>query len=267
MVWSSLPTLECWWERARPLRLRNSPTGKSERVQLDPSPLRGVLFDVDGTLVDTTYLHAVSWWSALGQYDALSRRGHEVTMARIHRGIGMGSDQLLDYLLGEERDREQDGPLAGTHQALYAQYWPQLRPLPGARELVRACASHGLSVVLVSSANPRELSVLRGVLQCDDVIATATSAEDVERSKPAPDIVQAALDEVALAPADVVMVGDSVWDVVAAAKLAIACIGLTCGGISRQELQEAGASAVYADPADLHAHLAEAMARGGRQLT
>ncbi|SCF27507.1 Haloacid dehalogenase superfamily, subfamily IA, variant 2 with 3rd motif like haloacid dehalogenase/haloacid dehalogenase superfamily, subfamily IA, variant 3 with third motif having DD or ED/haloacid dehalogenase superfamily, subfamily IA, variant 1 with third motif having Dx(3-4)D or Dx(3-4)E [Micromonospora viridifaciens] len=205
----------------------------------------GVLFDVDGTLVDTTYLHTVSWWEALCQ------AGHPVPMARIHRAIGMGSDKLLDHLLGPERDRSADGKLREEHDARYAGYWPRLVPLPRAVELLRACAARGLRVVLASSAAEHELAALRAALDADDVIDTATSSADARRSKPAPDILVAALEQSGLTAERVVFVGDSVWDVAAAGKLDIPCIGLTCGGTSRAELAGAGAAAVYDDPGAL----------------
>ncbi|MFG1718809.1 HAD family hydrolase [Micromonospora chalcea] len=206
---------------------------------------RGVLFDVDGTLVDTTYLHAVSWWEALRQAD------HRVPMARIHRSIGMGSDKLLDHLLGAERDRDADGRLRDAHDALYGEYWERLTPLPGARELLRACAERGLRVVLATSAAEHEVTALRAALDVDDVIDSVTSSADAQESKPAPDILVAALEQSGLAAERVVFVGDSVWDVAAAGKLDIPCIGLTCGGTGRAELAGAGAVAVYDDPAAL----------------
>ncbi|MBB5113002.1 HAD family hydrolase [Micromonospora echinospora] len=206
---------------------------------------RGVLFDVDGTLVDTTYLHTVSWWEALRQAD------HRVPMARIHRSIGMGSDKLLDHLLGAERDRDADGRLRDAHDALYGEYWERLTPLPGARELLRACAERGLRVVLATSAAEHEVTALRAALDVDDVIDSVTSSADAQESKPAPDILVAALEQSGLAAERVVFVGDSVWDVAAAGKLDIPCIGLTCGGTSRAELAGAGAVAVYDDPAAL----------------
>src|SRR5690349_20255644 len=101
----------------------------------------GVLFDVDGTLVDTTYLHAVSWWEALRQYD------RDVPMAVVHRAIGMGSDKLLDHLLGTERDKDADDDLRTAHDVLYGAWWERLRPLPGATELLRAVAARGPAVV------------------------------------------------------------------------------------------------------------------------
>ena len=209
----------------------------------------GVLFDVDGTLVDTTYLHTVAWWQALRQ------RGEDVPMARIHRAIGMGSDKILDALLGDDHDPGPDDETRAAHGALYAQFWDRLRPQPGAVDLVRACAGRGWTVGLASSAAPPEFAALRRALDVDDVVAGATNSGDAEESKPDPDIVQAALDRTGLAPGNVLFVGDAVWDVYAAARLSIPCVGLTCGGIAEAELTEAGAVAVYRDPADLHANL------------
>jgi HAD superfamily hydrolase (TIGR01509 family) len=211
----------------------------------------GVLFDVDGTLVDTTYLHAVCWWEALRQHD------HDVPMAEIHRGIGMGSDKLLDHLLGESRDHDADEAMSAAHEALYGAWWERLRPMPGAADLLRAVAGRGLAVVLASSAKDHELTKLRAVVGADDVITAATSSSDAEQSKPEPDILQAALDQSDVDPAAAVFVGDAVWDVVAAGKLGIPCIGLTCGGTSAAELTAAGAVATYKDPAELLASLDE----------
>ncbi|MEU5564110.1 HAD family hydrolase [Micromonospora musae] len=209
----------------------------------------GVLFDVDGTLVDTTYLHTVSWWEALRQTD------QPVPMATVHRAIGMGSDKLLDHLLGPERDRDADGRLRDAHDTLYAEYWERLTPLPGSADLLRACAERGLRVVLATSAAEHEVTALRRALDADDVIAAVTSSADAAQSKPAPDILVAALDQSGLPAERVVFVGDSVWDVAAAGKLDIPCVGLTCGGTSRGELAGAGAVAVYDDPAALLATL------------
>ena len=132
------------------------------------------LFDVDGTLVNSNYLHAVTWWQAFTQ------AGHDVPMAAIHHAIGMGSDQLLDALLPGSRDREADPGIHAAHGALYAAYWSRLRPLPRAPELLRACRESGLRVVLASSADPQEFAVLRAVLDAEDAIEEATSAGDVD---------------------------------------------------------------------------------------
>jgi HAD superfamily hydrolase (TIGR01509 family) len=208
------------------------------------------LFDVDGTLVDTTYLHTVCWWQALRQLD------FDVPMAHIHRAIGMGSDRIVDQLLpDDDLDDEEQHTLHTAKKTLYSTYWDRLRPLPGAPELLRACAQAGLSVVLASSASESELKKLRATLDCDDVVAAAASSADAGTSKPAPDILQAALDQSGLKPDDVVFVGDSVWDVEAAGKLSISCIGLTSGGLAPDELRQAGAVEVYESPRDLRDHL------------
>jgi HAD superfamily hydrolase (TIGR01509 family) len=204
-----------------------------------------VLFDVDGTLVDTTYVHTLCWSEALRQ------AGHEMPMANVHRGIGLGSAELLDHLLGADRDHDGDEQLKAVHLGLYRQYWARLRPLPGAAELVRACAARQCSVVLASSATADELAALRSALDADDAIAEATSSSDAETGKPAPDILQAALESSGLRAEQVVFVGDAVWDGQAAGKLDIPFIGLACGGTSAAELRDAGAVAVYPDPNEL----------------
>jgi HAD superfamily hydrolase (TIGR01509 family) len=207
--------------------------------------VRAVLFDVDGTLVDTNYLHTVAWWEAFAQ------AGHDVPMASIHRAIGMGSDRMLDALLPADRDTSADGDIKTSHSALYSVYWSRLRPLPGAARLLRACHDKGLRVVLASSADPDELTVLRAALDADDAIDAATSSGDADASKPAPDLVQIALDQANAAPEESVFIGDSVWDVQACLRAGVRCIGVLTGGTSRAELTEAGAVAVYDGPADL----------------
>jgi HAD superfamily hydrolase (TIGR01509 family) len=211
--------------------------------------LKAVLFDVDGTLVDTNYLHTVCWW------EAFTQAGHDVPMAAIHRAIGMGSDQLLDALLPKDRDRDDDGSIRAAHSALYATFWTRQRPLPGAADLLRACHGRGWQVVLASSADEREFTALRAALDADDAIDGATSSADVEQSKPAPDLVQVALDKAQVPAAAAVFVGDTVWDVQACAKAGVVCVGLLSGGIGQDELRGAGAAAVYDGPAELLAAL------------
>ena len=162
---------------------------------------RGVLFDIDGTLVDTSYLHTVSWWQAFRQ------AGMDVAMARIHRAIGMGGEHLVHEVTDGAADDRAD-ELKLSHDALYSAHWPALRLLPGARELVRHCHQAGLVTVLASSAGSAEFDVLTKVLDLDDVIDAATGSADAESSKPDPDIVVVALRKADLQPENAVFVGD-----------------------------------------------------------
>ena len=207
----------------------------------------GVLFDVDGTLVDSSYIHAVCWWQTFRQ------AGLDVRTSAIHRAVGMGADHLVPHLLGPDADVDVD-ELAATHAAIYTTWWSQLRPMPGARDLLRHTHDAGLVVVLASSAPERELEMLRGVLDADAWIDATTSASDSEKSKPAPDLIQIALERADLPAAQAIYVGDAVWDVHAAAAAGVRCIGLECGGSSEAEMREAGAVEVHRDPADLLEH-------------
>jgi HAD superfamily hydrolase (TIGR01509 family) len=201
---------------------------------------RAVLFDIDGTLVDTSYLHTVAWWQAFR--DA----GHEVPMREIHRAIGMGSDKLVPHLIGRD-----DDDLSTAHSHHYAPYLERLVAFDGAADLLRACHDRGLTVVLATSAQDWQLDRLRRSIGADDVIDHVTGASDVEASKPSPDIVNAALAASGVGPDDAVMVGDTKWDVEAAAKAGVRCVAMTTGGWSQQELRDAGAVEVYAGPRDL----------------
>jgi HAD superfamily hydrolase (TIGR01509 family) len=214
---------------------------------------------VDGTLVDTTYLHTVCWWQALRRYDL------SVSSAEIHRGIGMGSDHLLESLLGPDRDRDRDGALSAGHDALFAAYWPSLVPLEGAADLLRACHDRGWRVVLATSAKRDELDAMRAALDVEDALDAITSADDVEASKPAPDIVERALDRAGVPAGRAVFIGDTRWDVEAAKRAGVPCIGMLSGGWSRAELLDAGAAAVCRDPAALRDDLDQLVAERFRQ--
>jgi HAD superfamily hydrolase (TIGR01509 family) len=167
----------------------------------------------------------------------------------------MGGDHLLERLLGADRDRERDSALSAAHDALYAQYWTRLAPLEGAADLLRACAARGWRVVLASSASGRELRVMRDALGADEVIDAVTTADDVEASKPSPDLVERALERAEVPAERAVFVGDAVWDAQAAGRAGVRCVGLLSGGMSREELTGAGAQEVYEGPAELLARL------------
>jgi len=205
---------------------------------------RAVLFDVDGTLVDSNYLHVDTWARALEEV------GHPVDAWRIHRAIGMDSAKLLESLLGERADAV--GERAKTrHGDLYLQQAERLRPFDGARDLVAELARRGARVVLATSAPQKELELLLKVLDVDEHLADFTSANDVETAKPEPDLIHAALGKAGVDAAQAVMVGDTVWDVEAATRAGVASIGVLSGGIGADELSDAGAVAVYADVAEL----------------
>lgn len=209
------------------------------------STKRAAIFDVDGTLVDTNHLHVVTWWEAFRQ------GGHRVPMREIHRAVGLGSGDLIEHLLGKDRDTGQDAQFVAAHHALYATYFDRLPALDSARELLRALAGRGWEIVLATSASGAELAALRRAIGADDVILGAASADDVEDGKPAPDPVAQAR-ELAGAPSDrAVFVGDTVWDMKAAARDGTTPVAVLSGGIPRADLEEAGARAVYRDPADL----------------
>jgi HAD superfamily hydrolase (TIGR01509 family) len=203
-------------------------------------PPGAVLFDIDGTLVDSNYLHVNAWMHALRAV------GHPRDAWRVHRGQGMGSSELLATLLGDAA--EQVGPQAKQqHSQHYQQTSELLRVFDGARELVVAVAQRGVKVVLATSAAPDELELLRSILDLEDAVAEITAADDVEAAKPAPDLVDVALQRAGVTADRAVFVGDTVWDVQACGKAGVACVGVLSGGISATELTEAGAVAVYDD--------------------
>lgn len=210
---------------------------------------RAALFDVDGTLADTNHLHVVAWWEALRQ------GGHQAPAHAIHRAIGLPGDQLLDHLLGEDRDHAGDERLSHAHDTLYGTFFERLTAHDRAADLLRALADDDWKVVLVTSAKDRELAALRRAIDADDAIAATATSDDVDAGKPAPDPVEHALSLVGVAPDRAVFVGDSVWDMRAASRAGVARVALLCGGIPRADLTEAGATAVYDDPAGLLAAL------------
>lgn len=200
-----------------------------------------VLFDVDGTLVDSNYLHVYAWQRA---FDA---EGVPVSAWRVHRCIGMDGSRLLSTLTDDAPDDVQER-LSKAHSRFYEELTPLLAPLPGARALLRRVSELGLQVVLASSAPEDELEALLKALDCDDVINETTSSRDVDTAKPEPGIVEVALDRAGIGAEHAVFVGDAVWDAKAAAGADLPCIGLLSGGIAEAELREAGASPVFADP-------------------
>jgi HAD superfamily hydrolase (TIGR01509 family) len=199
-----------------------------------------LVLDVDGTLLDTVYLHVIAWW------EAFVDGGYEVSGFDIHRAVGRGTEDLYETLVGKADEAVVDG---------HARRWAPLRekciPFHQVPELIRTCAERGMKVVYCTSGAPEDVEDFRKKIGCDDVISGVVNSGDVEQSKPAPDIVLAALKEVGVEPQNAIMLGDTVYDIRAANAAGVACIGLMCGGIGERELQDAGAVAVYGNPSEL----------------
>jgi phosphoglycolate phosphatase-like HAD superfamily hydrolase len=209
---------------------------------------RAVLFDVDGTLVDTNDLHAAAWREAFRHF------GHDLPIDSIRWPVGKGGDNLIPSLLPElgEADRER---LEAWRGDLYKRdYLPRATPFGGVRPLFERLVADELRIVLASSSHAEEVGFYLGLIGCEDLVAATTSKDDVEASKPCPDIFEAALEKAGVAPGEAIVVGDSVWDVKAAAKAGLRAIGFRSGGFPDAALKEAGACALYDGPADLLAH-------------
>jgi HAD superfamily hydrolase (TIGR01509 family) len=200
-------------------------------------PPPAAILDIDGTLVDTNYHHAVAWYRALRQH------GHVVPLWRIHRHIGMGGDKLVAALLSEEVEEREGDSIRGAEKALYMVFIEEVEPLRGARELMQDLRDRGRGVVLASSAKAEEVDHYLDLLDARPLAHSWTTAADVARTKPAPDLILAALEKLDGAPA--IMIGDSTWDCEAAKAAGIDSIAVLTGGFSEEELRDAGASAVF----------------------
>lgn len=199
-----------------------------------------VFFDLDGTLLDTNYIHIMAWWATL------AKAGQRVPAAVVHQHVGMGSTEFLAALVGEDHDGLKD-----LHDERFDEMRQLAAPLPGAADLIRAVKRTGAIVAVVTSATEREAPTLIGTLGVQDEIDVVVNGEDADRAKPHPDLFTQALTKTGLRPEHVVAIGDTVWDVKAAAGAGIGCIGVTTGGIDEDTLRRGGALAVYESCADL----------------
>jgi HAD superfamily hydrolase (TIGR01549 family) len=215
------------------------------------------ILDVDGTLVDSNYQHAIAWFRAF--------REHEVTppIWRIHRHIGMGGDQLVAAVAGDDVEAEHGDAIRDAEKERYAKLIDEVCAFEGAAELIATLAERGSEVVLASSAKEDEVRRYIEMLDCSELISAYTTSADVERTKPEPDLIHAALDRIA--GGEAVMVGDSTWDVEAARRAGVPTIAVLTGGFSAAELEEAGAEAAYASVVELVGELdGTRFAVGGR---
>ena len=206
-----------------------------------------VLFDVDGTLIDSNDLHAAAW------HETLSRFGIQIPLAEIRQQIGKGGDNLIPSLVPRDVEETKHDEIESFRSNLFKRdYLPRVVPFPCVRELFERLVSDGRKIVLASSASGAEVDYHLNVIGAPDLVTATTSSDDVEHSKPYPDIFAAALAKVApLTPQEAVVVGDSPYDVQAAKKLGIRVIGMRSGGFDDQVLIDAGADELYNDPEDL----------------
>jgi HAD superfamily hydrolase (TIGR01509 family) len=209
------------------------------------------VLDIDGTLVDTNYHHAIAWYRAFRQH------GFVLPLWRIHRHIGMGGDQLVAALAGDGFEREQGDDVRAAEKVLYMELIGEVQPLAGARAVIEDLKSSGHTVVLASSAKPEELEYYLTLLDARSLVDGWTDSGDVARTKPEPDLVLAALEKSGGEPDDAVMIGDSTWDCRAAERAGVRSIGVLTGGFSEPELLDAGASKVFTSVEELREHLAE----------
>jgi HAD superfamily hydrolase (TIGR01509 family) len=209
------------------------------------------ILDIDGTLVDTNYHHAIAWYRAFKQH------GFVLPLWRIHRHIGMGGDQMVGALAGEGFDREQGDDVRAAEGVLYMELIGEVEPLEGARKLLEDLKSNGHGVVLASSAKTQELEHYLTLLDARSLADAWTDSSDVEHTKPEPDLVLAALEKAQAEPDQAVMIGDSVWDCRAAERAGVRSLGVLTGGFGEEELREAGAAGVFASVEELRQHLAD----------
>jgi HAD superfamily hydrolase (TIGR01509 family) len=209
--------------------------------------LQGVIFDIDGTLVDSNDAHAQSW------VDAFAKAGYEVPFDVVRPLIGMGADKLLPKTIEVRHDSEEGKRLLARRSEIFQEkYLPRLKPLPGSRALVLRVRAEGLKAIVATSAKDAELKGLLQAATVDDLMEERATASDAKRSKPDPDIVLAAVGESGIDKENLVMIGDTPYDVAAAARAGVKCVAFRSGGWADDSLK--GALAIYDGPADLLAH-------------
>jgi HAD superfamily hydrolase (TIGR01509 family) len=209
--------------------------------------LTAAILDVDGTLVDTNYQHAIAWYRAFKAYDVI------VPVWRIHRHVGMGGDHLVTALTDEATERRIGDDIRAAEKKLYAELIDEVAPMEGAVDLVSDLKERGHTVVLASSAKEEEVDHYLDLLGVRGAVDGWTTSADVDATKPEPDLVQAAVAKVGGDGA--VMVGDSIWDCEAAERAGLKTIGVLTGGFARSELEERGAAAVFESVEELRRNL------------
>jgi HAD superfamily hydrolase (TIGR01509 family) len=203
-----------------------------------------VILDVDGTLVDTNYQHAIAW------HRAFRRNGHAVQLWRIHRHIGMGGDQLVAALIGDAGEEADGEAIRDAEGEAYDELIGEVEAMDGATELLRELGEDGATLVLSRSAKDEEVNHYLDLLDARDLVAGWTTAADVDQTKPEPDLIEIALEK-AGGRRPAVMIGDSTWDVEAAERAGVPTLAVLTGGFSAEELREAGAAEVLTSIGEL----------------
>ena len=223
----------------------------SERWVSDTRMPRVAILDVDGTLVDTNYHHAIAWFRAF--------RRHFLTLQvwRIHRHIGMGGDQLVAALAGDDVEERIGDSIRDAESELYRELIGEVQAMEGSRQLIEDMKDAGNAVVLASSAKEWEVQHYLELLEAAELVDAWTTSDDVERTKPEPDLVHAALEKVGGRPENATLIGDTVWDVEAAHRAGVEALAVLTGGFSEQELSEAGAREVFTSVEELRQSLVE----------
>lgn len=206
-----------------------------------------VIFDVDGTLIDSVDLHAHAWQDAFREF------GHEVAFDKLRGQIGKGGDQLLPVFLSKEEIAAKGEALNARRGAIFKErYLSRIKPFPMVRELLQRIQDDGMRIALASSAKQDELAAYEKAARIEDLLQAETSTDDAERSKPEPDIFEAAMQRLGgMDPRQVIVIGDTPYDAEAAGKAGLRTIGVLCGGWPEDALKRAGCIATYRDPADL----------------
>jgi len=210
----------------------------------------GVIFDIDGTLVDSVDLHAAAWQRAMRDF------GKDVAFEAVRAQIGKGGDQLLPVFFSQD-ELKRIGPRLETHRAelFRREYLPRVRPFPGVRALFEELRSRGQRIALASSSDEEEVVHYQRIAEVADLTDAVVSKALVEHSKPCPDVFAAALAKLKIAAGSVMVVGDTPYDAEAAGKAGLPTIGVLCGGFPEDKLRKAGCIAIYRDPADLLARI------------
>lgn len=208
--------------------------------------LRAALCDIDGTLVNSNVLHAKCWVQAFEHF------GYHVGLSEVLRQIGKGGDQLLPHFIAEDHLKALEEPIKKYRKRLFEEkYIDRIEPFPAVRSLLQRMRGAGLRIALASSSDRDHMARLKEIAQITDLVEEETSSADAERSKPNPDIFEAAIDRLGVTSSQCLALGDTPWDIEAALMAGVATVAVTSGGWSRAALNDSGAIAVYADVADL----------------